>query len=139
MDYHEEMFARNFIKTDKKERYLALLQSAKGRSKLAFGLNHCSDIDMRYASLVPTEYQSEAGIYELLKKKGASDKCHVMSSNPMIDGEDIPLIEALKSTIGRGMGTFISCIPGRLGYFEFEDPGKRYIRVVAMLGVNKLA
>jgi hypothetical protein len=32
---------------------------------------------------------------------------------------------ALKETVGRQMGTFISCIPGKLAYFEDEDG--RYI------------
>jgi len=26
-----------------------------------------------------------------------------------------------------GNGTLLSCIPGRLGYFEGEDPGERYV------------
>jgi hypothetical protein len=25
------------------------------------------------------------------------------------------------------MGTFVSCIPGRLAYFEAEGPGQRYV------------
>jgi hypothetical protein len=32
---------------------------------------------------------------------------------------------ALKTTIGYGMGTIISCIPGKLAYFEDEE--QRYI------------
>jgi hypothetical protein len=37
------------------------------------------------------------------------------------------LEKALAEIIGQGMGTFISCIPGKLGYFEGEDPGERYL------------
>jgi len=36
------------------------------------------------------------------------------------------LLDALKSVVGYGMGTVISCIPGRLGYFEGEFR-ERYI------------
>jgi len=25
------------------------------------------------------------------------------------------------------MGAFVSCIPGKLGYFESEEPGERYV------------
>jgi len=37
------------------------------------------------------------------------------------------LSEALAKTIGLGSGTLISCSPGKLGYFELEDLGERYI------------
>jgi len=35
------------------------------------------------------------------------------------------LAVALKEVVGRQMGTFLSCIPGKLAYFEDEDV--RYI------------
>ncbi len=127
MNIHEEMFAHHFIKPAKRERYLALLQSEKGRSKLAHGLNHCGDLDMRYATLIPKEQQSPGFVLNLLKQKGAPELCHVMSSNYEIDEQDIPLLEALEKTMGWGSGTFISCIPGKLAYFEYEDQGERYI------------
>jgi hypothetical protein len=37
------------------------------------------------------------------------------------------LAEALPMLVGRGQGTFISCIPGELAFFEGEEPGERYI------------
>jgi hypothetical protein len=36
------------------------------------------------------------------------------------------LLAALKQIVGYGMGTVISCLPGRLGYFEGELK-ERYI------------
>ena len=36
----------------------------------------------------------------------------------------MPLANALEETVGMNMGTFNSCIPGKLGYFEFEDLGE---------------
>jgi hypothetical protein len=127
MNLHEEMFARNFIIPAKRERYLSLLEYAKGRSKLVFGLNHCGDIDMRYATPVPVGQQYVDAILSTLKQKGAPDWCHVMSSNPDTDDQDLPLQVALSGTVGMGYGTLISCTPGKLAYFEFEDPGERYI------------
>jgi len=35
--------------------------------------------------------------------------------------------EALGEVVGRQMGTFLSCIPGRLAYFEGEDMGFRWV------------
>jgi len=37
------------------------------------------------------------------------------------------LSDALLETVGMGAGTFISCVPGKLGYFELEDLSERYI------------
>jgi hypothetical protein len=39
----------------------------------------------------------------------------------------MPLYDALEIAIGRGQGTFISCITGVLGYFEGEEADERYI------------
>ena len=127
MNTHEEMFARNFINPKKRDRYLSLLDTSKGRSKVVHGLDHCEDIDSRYANQAPVDQQNPNAIEKMLRQKGAPEVCHVMSSNPEIDEKEMPLREALKETIGMGMGTLISCIPGRLAYFENEDAGERYI------------
>src|SRR5215510_4119696 len=127
MNTHEEMFARNFINPKKRDRYLSLLDTSRGRSKVTKGLDHCEDIDRRYANQLPVNQQNPNAIEKMLRQKGAPEVCHVMSTNPEIDEKEMPLGEALKKTIGMGMGTLISCIPGRLAYFENEDAGERYI------------
>jgi len=33
----------------------------------------------------------------------------------------LQLESALESVVGNGMGTILSCIPGKLAYFEGED------------------
>jgi hypothetical protein len=37
------------------------------------------------------------------------------------------LLAALELVIGSGLGTVISCIPGKLAYYEGELPGDRYV------------
>ncbi|PYU66935.1 MAG: hypothetical protein DMG49_20465 [Acidobacteria bacterium] len=44
-----------------------------------------------------------------------------MSEDPRLDQQELPLVEALKQIVGRGMGTVLSCIPGRLAFVETED------------------
>lgn len=127
MNLHEEQFARSFIVPAKRDRYLSLLESSKGRSKLAHGLDHYGDLDTRYAKLIPVSQQNTDAIEKLLKQKGAPALCHVMSSNPATDEQCMPLSKALAETVGQTMGTLISCVPGKLAYFEFEDAGERYI------------
>lgn len=58
---------------------------------------------------------------DLLKAKGAASTCYVMSENTKLDGREMELEAALKKTVGYQMGTLISCVPGKLAYFEDED------------------
>jgi hypothetical protein len=127
MNPHEEQFARFFIVAKKRDRYLTLLESKKGRPSLLSGLNHCHDLDPRYATLIPSNQQSATTIESLLRQKGAPDSCYVISTNRDIDGREMSLTDALAETVGVNMGTFISCVPGKLGYFEMEDLSERYI------------
>jgi len=127
MNPHEEQFVRSFVVAKKRDRYFTLLQSTKGRPHLLSGFNHCHDLDPRYATLIPSNQQSAASIESLLRRKGATDSCFVISTNRDIDGREMPLSDALAETVGVNMGTFISCVPGKLGYFEMEDLSHRYI------------
>jgi hypothetical protein len=38
-----------------------------------------------------------------------------------VDGQEMKLKDALDALIGVGSGTIISCIPGKLAFFESED------------------
>jgi len=124
---HEEQFARAFVVPEKRARYLSLLGTQRGRKKLLNGLNHCHDLDPRFSKLIPSNEQSEESIESLLRQKGAPDKCHVMSDNPDIDNQEMSLKDALSKTVGMDAGTLISCIPGKLAYFEMEGFDGRYI------------
>jgi hypothetical protein len=42
-------------------------------------------------------------------------------SDPALDEKELPLFEALTQIVGRGMGTVLSCLPGRLAFVETED------------------
>jgi hypothetical protein len=83
MNSHEEQFARSFIVPKKRNRYLTLLESKRGRIKLLDGLNHCRDLDPRYATPVPSNQQSDPSIESLLRRKGAPDTCYVMSNKSL--------------------------------------------------------
>ncbi len=50
---------------------------------------------------------------------GATDDCWVFGN--YIDGCQMKLEEALDALIGMRTGTIISCLPGRLAFFENED------------------
>jgi len=124
---HETEFVRNFIVFAKRDRYLSLLESRKGRRKLLDGLNHPRDLDGRRRSHLMPSAQTIGQIEALLKKKDAPERCYVISSSQNMDGLEMSLREALDQTVGQGRGTVISCIPGKLAYFEGEEPNERYL------------
>jgi hypothetical protein len=37
------------------------------------------------------------------------------------------LKDALIAVVGQGLGTLLSCVPGKLGYFEGEEKDARFI------------
>jgi hypothetical protein len=127
MNIHEELFANTFITPAKRERYSSLIKSKKGRKKILNGFYHIRDLDKRYAKLIPANQQSAESIFQTLKQKGAPDICYIMSDDLDIDQKEMPLREAILRIEGSNIGTFVSCIAGRLGYFEKEDISERYI------------
>ena len=129
MNPHEEQFVRAFVVPEKKERYLSLLQSERGRSKLVAGFHHCRDLDSRFAKLIPSDRQSAQSIEESLKKSGAPGVCYVMSDNPKIDGKEMNLTDALLEIVGMDAGALVSCTPCKLAYFEMEGLSERYLLI----------
>jgi hypothetical protein len=130
MNDHEEKLIRAFIVPDKRNRYLSLFGTKKGRAKLTDRLDHTNDFDSRCPHKIPAPMQSRSGILLLLKQKGAPSDCYVISTNSRIDGRQV---DPLSETVGLGLGTVISCIPGELVYFEAEDPGERYLLLGASM------
>ena len=127
MNVHEVGFAREFIIPAKRDRYLSLIGSVKGRKKILAGLHHIRDLDGRYAKLIPSNQQSAESIYQMLKKKGAPELCYVMSEDRHLDQTEMALREAVFEVEGSNFGTLISCLAGKLAYLETEDMSARYI------------
>jgi hypothetical protein len=133
----EEALIRAFIVPAKRQRYLDKLSSPKARRKfLAEHLYHMGDLDDRYAErlddripLVEHATRRAAhidAIYELLRGRGAPPPCYVISTGEL-DGQHGDLHDVLERVVGLFEGTLISCLPGRLAYFEGEGPRERYI------------
>ena len=124
---HETELFEAFAVSAKRKRYVELLATQRGRDKIRRSLDHFHDLDpLRCKQMVASE-QTVTGVLKILRKFGAPSSCHLMSSSTLLDGRVMDLSDALPVVIGGGMGTFVSCIPGRLAYFEGEDPGRRFI------------
>lgn len=124
---HEIALINAFILPAKRTRLIQFLRSPKRRAKVLARLYHFRDLDPRFlVEIAPSDQHADA-IATLLTERGAPSQCHLISSDRDLDGQDLPLIEALKQIVGFGEGTLVSCIPGRLGYFEGESPKDRFI------------
>ncbi|MBE9155238.1 hypothetical protein IQ265_00040 [Nodosilinea sp. LEGE 06152] len=88
---------------------------------------HFQDIDPSYIIPIPAKLQSSRSIEILLKEKGSPEMCYVISENGKIDGALMRINEALDSVLGRGMATFLSCLPGELIYYEGDEIGRRFL------------
>ena len=118
---HERQLIRAFILPERQDRYMELLARPKRRRDITDALAHFKHVDMRYAVPIPPRQQHAPDILQVLKSKGAPETCYALSEDSELDGKEISLRNALASIVGYGMGTFLSCIPGKLAYFEDED------------------
>jgi hypothetical protein len=128
MNLHEQAFVENFVQRERRERTLLCLAKPKKRRKFVHEFAHHGTYILAsecLRSIKPSE-QNPDSIFAILRRLGAPDTCHVISEGNF-DGKEMELLAALNEIIGRGMGTVISCLPGRLGFFEGELR-ERYIQ-----------
>jgi hypothetical protein len=129
---HEEGVIRAFVQRDKQERFLEFLANPKKRKKFTESLAHFRWFEQRFATPIPWKVdpklklwerhvQGVENVYRLLKSKGAGVTCWVISEDPEVDGRELDLAVALEHVNGRQIGTILSCVPGKLAYFESED------------------
>ena len=121
MNPHEQAFVEGFVQRTRRERALLCLTNAKKRCKFVHEFAHHGTyilVPECLRSIKPSQTNPDS-IYAILRSLGAPDTCHVISEGSF-DGKEMELLTALKEIVGYGMGTVISCLPGRLGYFEGE-------------------
>jgi hypothetical protein len=123
---HESALVRAFIVKPRQGRWLESLAHPKRRPKLLERLYHFRDLDPLCLIAIPPASHRPESIGELLAARGAPRDCHVISTNSELDGRVMPLADALTAIVAVGDGSLLSCIPGRLGYFE-DESSRRYI------------
>jgi hypothetical protein len=123
----EAALIRSFVIASKQDRYIGFLANPKRRTRATAALYHLRDLDPRYVVTIAGNQQNAGPIEHALRARGAGDTCHVVSTNTVLDGKRLPLAEALDAVIGLGSGTLLSCVPGKLGYYEGEGPSDRCI------------
>jgi len=130
---------RAFVLKEKQERFLAFLASPKHREKFTRELAHFRGFDPRFASAVQWKVDPKLGLWQkrvqgmgnivqLLESRGAGESCWVISEDSRLDGREMRLAEAIEGVVGRGMGTLLCCVPGKLAYYEGEDESVMLVR-----------
>ncbi len=123
---HELLLIKTFVTKERQERYLNLIATEKGRKKFRTYLSHFNDLNDKYC--IPLRsLDSYCLLYDLLKSEGAPDVCYVISENSKYDLKTLPIMDATKQLFNSGIAFFLSCIPGRLAYYEGEDSTQRFV------------
>jgi hypothetical protein len=119
---HEEATIRAFIQKNRQERCLYLLANPKRRREFTVELSHFKWLDERFAIPIPARTaHTVKEIASLLRSKGAGGTVWAISEDRNIDGKELEIEKALNHIWGREIGTILSCVPGKLGYFEDEE------------------
>ena len=127
MNDHEGGFLA-FLAEPTKRRLETLLElGEKRRRDVRELLHHSVRLDARFAKHLTGSEAFSGPVEALLRKRGAPSACYVLAANSNLDGREMLLGEALEAIIGMGEGAFVSCIPGRLGFYEYEDMKSSYL------------
>lgn len=119
--HNEHSLIAAFVKRSKRDRYREILSSPRLRHKFTNQLTHFADFDPKYRLPFPSNKLFVDNIALELQKRRSPEIVFAISEDPALDQKELLLVEALKQIVGRGMGTVLSCIPGRLAFVETED------------------
>ncbi|MFQ3546103.1 hypothetical protein Q7A53_18635 [Halobacillus rhizosphaerae] len=119
----EEVIVKAFFSKRIQQRVLFELLSPKKRMDAMDRLchNYLSTLQEEFMIEIPKPNSNPKEIEKLLKKQGSSNECYAISWNDSIDGKHLSLTSALEVAVGEGFPSIISCIPGKLAYFEAEQ------------------
>ena len=100
---------------------MAALANPKKREVFNRELHHpkANFLLPKYIEQIMPSQQRTQFLLPKLKGMGAKNDCWVFGN--YIDGREMELRDALDALIGRRSGTIVSCLPGKLAFFESEE------------------
>ena len=119
--HNEHALIAAFVNRRKRERYREFLSNPRLRHKFTNQLANFRDFDPKYRLSIPSNKLFVDNIARELQKRQSPNIVFAISEDPALDQKQLPLVEALKQIVGSGMGTVLSCLPGRLAFVETED------------------
>jgi hypothetical protein len=124
---HELPFIDNFIEPSRRDRYRLKLGSPKHRKEFLSCLYHNLDFLPELSARFEPSEQTWQIVLGRLRSLGAPDMCYCISTKIETDRATLLLEQALQDMVGLHQGYILSCIPGKLAYYESEDRGGRYV------------
>ncbi len=119
--HNEQALIAAFIKRSKRDRYREIVSNPRLRHKFTSQLAHFVDFDPKYRLPIPSKKLFAGNIAIELQKRHSPKVVYAISEDPALDQRELPLVQALERIVGYGMGTVLSCLPGRLAFVETED------------------
>jgi hypothetical protein len=121
---------RAFVVPSRRQRWLELIGTKRGRTKLRTELAHCeTDLDLRFARELRPEEGTVDEILAILVSLGGGSTCIALSEDDELDGRALELRHALSQVVDSQLGTFLSVNPGKLAYFEGENASPKYVLI----------
>ena len=118
---HETSLIAAFVKRGKRGRYREIVSDSRLRHKFTGQLAHFKDFDPQYRLPIPSNKLFVDNIARELDKRHSPKIVFAISEYPALNQKEVLLVQALPQIVGRGMGTILSCLPGRLAFVETED------------------
>ncbi len=127
MNPHERGFLA-FLVEPGRGRMLRLLEMGeKRRRDVRSLLHHAVRLDPLYCTHLTGSDDFVPAIERRLRELGAPEICHLIAADSDLDGSEMPLGETLWATSNGDNGAFISCTPGRLGFYRYEGMKSGYL------------
>ena len=118
---HEEAFAKSFIASEKRARFIQFLADPRRRKEMLDRLSRNLPYISALASEVPSRQDFPEELERLLRARGPT--CYVLSDGLKLDRKEVPLREALDQVCMHAGGAILCCLPGTLAYYKPESPG----------------
>lgn len=119
-----EATIRAFVVSDRRDR-LSLLASRERRRSALNLLNHFPHWDRRWVS----PFTSLDDVVAAMRRAGAPDRCHIISDDPSLDGQEFELAHAVTSAEAASFASLICCDLGKVALFfdEIAAPRRRLL------------
>lgn len=128
---HETQLIKAFVLRGRKARLIDSLRDSKRRANEMRRLDHFQDLDPRYCVQVPPSKQNSTMIASLSANSGATANGHILSANRLLDGRNMPLLEALDQIVGFGHGNTGFLHSGAIGILRRGGTGRGFFSSAA--------
>lgn len=122
--FWEAKFVDAFVTKPKRSRYKRFLSDPRKREKILDRLNHNADLDFSQCVELTGRQTSADQLVQRLSTYDVEAQCWLISDDSELDGELLPLREAVELTAGANWGTIMICPPKPIAIYRAEPPDK---------------